>query len=105
MRRGAWLWYCLLYNGHKGGRVATLQGTSPSMASVTTVPAPETATANPARLAFAAPEAPVSAAAHAVPARLEVRMGRAAAAGAGINWLTLGVMVGFHLGAVRAGEH
>jgi len=37
-----------------------------------------------------------------IPARQAIRMGRAAAAGAGINWLTMTVMALFHLGAVAA---
>ena len=59
-------------------------------------------------LAAAAPEvsaeiaAAASAAPHTVPARLQVRMGRAATVGEGINWLTLGVLIAFHLGAVAA---
>jgi fatty-acid desaturase len=36
------------------------------------------------------------------PARLQVRMGRAASVGEGINWLTLVVLIVFHLGAVAA---
>ncbi len=38
----------------------------------------------------------------AVPARAEVRMGRAVSIGDGINWLTLTVIVAFHLGALAA---
>ena len=41
-------------------------------------------------------------AAHAVPARQEIKMGRAATAGEGINWLTLSFMVLFHAGALAA---
>jgi stearoyl-CoA desaturase (delta-9 desaturase) len=37
-----------------------------------------------------------------IPARLQVCVGRAASVGKGINWLTLGVLVAFHLGAVAA---
>jgi stearoyl-CoA desaturase (delta-9 desaturase) len=37
-----------------------------------------------------------------VAARLQVRMGRAASVGEGINWLTLVVLIVFHLGAVAA---
>jgi len=40
--------------------------------------------------------------AHAVAARQEIRMGRAATAGAGVNWLTLSVMAAFHAGALAA---
>jgi len=38
----------------------------------------------------------------AVPARLQVRMGRAATLGDGINWLTMSVLIVFHLGALAA---
>jgi stearoyl-CoA desaturase (delta-9 desaturase) len=44
----------------------------------------------------------VLAAAHSGSARLPVRMGRVASIGAGINWMTLIVLVFFHLGAVAA---
>ncbi len=37
-----------------------------------------------------------------VPAREQIRMGRAATASEGINWLTFGVVVVFHLGALGA---
>ena len=56
-----------------------------------TLPIPETQESTPAAVG-----------AHAVPARQEVRMGRAASIGAGINWLTLGVIVAFHVGALAA---
>jgi stearoyl-CoA desaturase (delta-9 desaturase) len=45
---------------------------------------------------------PAAVAAHAVPARQEIKMGRAATAGEGINWLTLSFMVLFHAGALAA---
>ncbi len=40
--------------------------------------------------------------AHAVSARAQIRMGRAATVGEGINWMTLGAVVVFHLGALGA---
>ena len=40
--------------------------------------------------------------AHAVAAREQIRMGRAATVGEGINWLTFTVVVVFHLGALGA---
>ena len=40
--------------------------------------------------------------ARAVSAREEIRMGRAVSMDAGINWLTMTVIVAFHLGAVAA---
>jgi hypothetical protein len=74
------------------------------MASVLTSPVAPALT--PEGLTLPIPEiaeAPVSAApAHAVPARLEVKMGRAASVGAGVNWLTLGVIIAFHIGALAA---
>ncbi|HUV70855.1 MAG TPA: fatty acid desaturase [Terracidiphilus sp.] len=39
---------------------------------------------------------------HAVPARQQIRMGRAASVGAGYNWLTVSVIVLFHIGALAA---
>jgi stearoyl-CoA desaturase (delta-9 desaturase) len=48
------------------------------------------------------PAASTFAAIHAAPARPQVRMGRAASVGAGVNWLTLSVLVLFHLGALVA---
>ncbi len=68
--------------------------TSPAAPAVTTegltLPIPET------------PEAPQAAVLpHAVPARLEIHMGREATVGEGINWLTLTVVAIFHVGAGR----
>src|ERR1035438_340155 len=85
--------------GYKGGRVATLPRNFSSMASVLTAPSQETAStiSNPAF-----PELSASAASHAAPARQEISMGRAASMGAGINWLTLTVIVAFHIGALAA---
>ncbi len=51
------------------------------------------------------PEALLSAvapAARAVPAKLEIRMGRAATIGDGVNWMTLFFLSLFHLGALAA---
>ena len=74
------------------------------MASVLTAPA--TPAVTPEGLTLPIPEvaeAPASTGpAHTVPARQEVRMGRAASVGAGVNWLTLGVIIAFHLGAIGA---
>jgi fatty-acid desaturase len=39
---------------------------------------------------------------HAVPARQEIQMGRAATIGWGLNWFTAGIMVLFHVGALAA---
>ena len=72
------------------------------MASVLTVSSPETATASATISIPEVPGSPASVEVHAIPARQEIRMGRAAAIGMGINWLTLGVIVAFHLGALAA---
>ncbi|MGA3009574.1 MAG: fatty acid desaturase [Terracidiphilus sp.] len=71
------------------------------MASVLSTPAPVLATeistsvsTNPVAQTLPAP--------YTEPARLQVRMGRAVAVGEGVNWLTLGVIIAFHLGAVAA---
>ncbi len=70
------------------------------MAPVATAPFPATVTANPSQ---PIPETQAAAAgAHSVSAREEVRMGRAATTGDGVNWLTLSVMVVFHVGALAA---
>ncbi len=70
------------------------------MASVVTAPSPESAQSSTS--IPAASSSTVSGSAHTVPARLEIRMGRAASVGAGVNWLTFGVIVAFHVGALAA---
>src|SRR5271166_1258546 len=74
------------------------------MASVLT--APSTPAVTPEGITLPIPESPESmattAAARAVPAKLEVHMGRAATIKEGINWLTLTVIVAFHIGALAA---
>jgi len=76
------------------------------MASVLSTPAPELATESSTAVSTESlpenPLAPASAAPYAEPARLQVRMGRAATVGDGVNWLTLGVIIFFHLGALAA---
>ncbi len=72
------------------------------MASVLTVSPSETAAVG---ATISIPEvsgSPASVAVHAVPARQQIHMGRAASVGAGINWLTLTVIAAFHLGALAA---
>jgi fatty-acid desaturase len=39
---------------------------------------------------------------HEEPARNQLRMGRAATAGDGVNWVTMGAMIAFHVGALAA---
>src|SRR5664280_2951774 len=72
------------------------------MALATTVSSPETATVVSSNSVPAAQDDSASIAAHAVPARQEIRMGRAATTGEGLNWLTLAVIVLFHMGALAA---
>jgi fatty-acid desaturase len=69
------------------------------MATIAATPTPETVIPDPM-----SPTVPASAGAtaHAVPAWKEIRMGKAATVGEGINWLTLVVVAIFHLGAVAA---
>lgn len=63
------------------------------MASVVTAPPLESAAQ--AAIAQTSPE-------NTIPARKQVRMGRAATVGEGVNWLTLSTIIIFHLGAVAA---
>jgi fatty-acid desaturase len=76
------------------------------MASVLSTPAPVLAPEISASVSTESipknPLAPASVAPYAEPARLQVRMGRAATVGDGVNWLTLGIIVFFHLGALAA---
>ena len=70
------------------------------MASAATVASPAIVTET---LTLPIPEVfDTSIAAPSVPARLEVRMGRAVSVGEGVNWLTVGVIAAFHLGALAA---
>ena len=69
------------------------------MASVVTAPSPEVVSSSSTGPASSFAE---SHRATATSGRQEIRMGRAAAEGAGINWLTLLVMVVFHIGALAA---
>ena len=64
--------------------------------------APEITLAGSTQTPPATPASPASAEARALPARLQVRMGRAASVGEGVNWLTLTVLIVFHLGALAA---
>jgi stearoyl-CoA desaturase (delta-9 desaturase) len=64
-------------------------------------------TAHPATIAVELPDNPQStshesSAPAVAPAREELRMGRAANIKDGVNWLTLGVIAAFHVGAVAA---
>jgi stearoyl-CoA desaturase (delta-9 desaturase) len=72
------------------------------MALAITFSSPETATVVSSNSVPAAQDDSASTAAHAVPARQEIRMGRAATTGEGLNWLTLAVIVLFHVGALAA---
>jgi len=70
------------------------------MALVLTTPTPELAPESSTTVST--DSLPGTASPHPEPARSQVRMGRAAAAGQGVNWLTLTVIVFFHLGALAA---
>jgi fatty-acid desaturase len=72
------------------------------MASVVSSPSPETTIVVPPKPLHAAPESSASVVVHAVAARDEVRMGRAATTPAGVTWLTLSVIIFFHVGALAA---
>ncbi len=72
------------------------------MASVLTAPSPEAAALGATVSIPEAPESSASAGTQRVPARHEIRMGRAVFVGEGINWLTLSVVIAFHVGAVAA---
>jgi stearoyl-CoA desaturase (delta-9 desaturase) len=72
------------------------------MASSLTAPSPETIDVGLNMPIPASPESSSSAAPGAVPARMQIRMGRAATVREGVNWLTLIVVALFHLGALAA---
>jgi fatty-acid desaturase len=73
------------------------------MASVVSaVSAPETNTIVPPKPLHGAPDSSASVVVHVVPAREQVRMGRAAAVPKGMNWSTLFAMMAFHIGALAA---
>ena len=70
------------------------------MASVASAPSPEAPV-----IAQTEPIAQASSASnfsHNVPARQQIRLGREATVGEGVNWLTISVIVLFHIGAVAA---
>jgi len=74
------------------------------MASVLTAPSPETSTeistgSNPV---ITKKDSAAAQGAHAVPARLQIQMGREAAVGKGVNWITVGTIAAFHIGALAA---
>jgi stearoyl-CoA desaturase (delta-9 desaturase) len=71
------------------------------MASATTAPS-VAETVNPLEPTPAEPATTGPQQVHVVAARDEVRMGKAATVGDGINWLTLGVIAFFHAGALAA---
>lgn len=71
------------------------------MASVLTAPSLEPTTPEATPEAKPAHGTPLQAK-HDEPARKQLRMGRAATVGAGMNWLTMGAMIAFHAGALAA---
>jgi stearoyl-CoA desaturase (delta-9 desaturase) len=72
------------------------------MGSVFTPSSAETTIVVPAKPLNAAPDSSASVVVHALPARDQIRMGRAATVPAGVNWLTLAVVIIFHVGALAA---
>jgi len=72
------------------------------MASVVPIPAPSETTTVPAKPIHGAPDSAASVVLHVVPAREQVRMGRAATVVFGLNWTTLIAMAAFHVGALAA---
>src|ERR1035441_8284844 len=69
------------------------------MASVVTSPSPATSTVS---MKFVSSVSETAATVNATAARELLRMGRAATVPAGINWLTLVVVILFHVGALAA---
>ena len=69
------------------------------MASIVAAPTPESVIAAPD---LPLVEASASTPAHAIAARDEIRMGKAATIDEGVNWLTLSVVAIFHVGALAA---
>ena len=67
------------------------------MATAPTVSTPDTTTVTPVHPATEKHDS-----VHAVPARDLVRMGKAATAGDGLNWLTAATIIVFHVGALAA---
>jgi stearoyl-CoA desaturase (delta-9 desaturase) len=72
------------------------------MASVLPVSSPETTSVVSLNSIPAVDGALAAEAVRTVPARQEIRMGRAATTGDGVNWLTFSVIVLFHAGALAA---
>ena len=73
------------------------------MASVVPVSDPaETTSVRPAKPIHGSPTSSASVVLRVVPAREQVKMGRAATIGDGVNWVTLTAMIGFHAGALAA---
>ena len=88
--------------GIRVGVLAPYKDLCKNMASIVTALPPETAPATSTISIPANAETSATVGVHSVPARQEIRMGRAASIGEGINWLTLGVIVAFHIGAIAA---
>ena len=72
------------------------------MATLVTTVSPESTTIDSPHTVSDVSDAAATASRPAVPARQQIRMGRAATAGAGVNWLTVAVIAIFHVGAVAA---
>ena len=91
----------LLYNENMGGHRCHSARFFPKHGIVVTVSSPET-TADVSSSSIPAARDACVLAAHAVPARQEIRMGRAATVGEGVNWLTSRSSSSFTLGALAA---
>jgi stearoyl-CoA desaturase (delta-9 desaturase) len=72
------------------------------MATATAVSAPDSTTVTSPDAVPVTSSTQTATITHAVPARDEVRMGRAATVREGFNWLTLGTIAAFHVGAIAA---
>src|SRR6266702_4168067 len=85
-----------------GGFVCHPSRTLPRMAPVVSAASREIATVGPSKPLHSAPDSSAAVAMHVIPAREQIRMGRAVAVPAGMNWLTLAVVIFFHAGALAA---
>jgi stearoyl-CoA desaturase (delta-9 desaturase) len=72
------------------------------MATVTAVSTPEDTSVDSTELIPAESSSRTYATTRTVPARYQIRLGRAATVGEGVNWLTLSIMILFHAGALAA---
>src|SRR5258708_39073146 len=88
--------------GMRVGMFSTCMRNYQRMASVVTSPSTDTTIVVPPKPLHAAPESSASVVVHELPARDQIRMGRAATVPAGVNWITLSVIIFFYAGALAA---